>query len=139
LKKIIDGKGYTIQVVEDGAKTAVKSMDIEAFGNEHALIYPGFNLGQNTGYFFNNKLFYPGDNLTSPGKTVDILALPVAGPWLKVGEAIDYALKIKPRLAVPVHDGNLKTPGGEYGIPPRFLKPAGIEFMPLEIGKEYDL
>lgn len=30
---------------------------------------------QNTGYFINDKLFYPGDALTNPNKEIEILAL----------------------------------------------------------------
>lgn len=58
----------------------------------------------NTGFMFEDRFFYPGDAYTDPGCPVEILALPVSGPWVKIGEAIDYALKLKPKVAFPVHD-----------------------------------
>ena len=34
-----------------------------------------------------------------------MLALPVAGPWMKIADAIDFAKAIKARTAFGVHDG----------------------------------
>lgn len=59
---------------------------------------------ENTGYFIDEKLFYPGDAFTDPGRPIDVLALPVAGPWVKISESVDYALALKPRTVFPVHD-----------------------------------
>ncbi len=102
--------------------------------NLHASILPI----QNTGYFISNKLFYPGDTFVNPGKQVEILALPVAGPWLKLPEAIDYALEISPKICFPVHDGILRSPGSAHLIPPKVLETKGIKFEILEIDRKYD-
>ena len=48
-----------------------------------------------TGYMINN-LCYPGDAFTNPNMPIDILALPVAGPWMRIKDAINYALTLKP-------------------------------------------
>jgi L-ascorbate metabolism protein UlaG (beta-lactamase superfamily) len=128
-----------IKVVEDGANIDVKGLLVEAFGNEHIAVYPNIKMPQCTGYFFNNKFFLPGDNFNNPGKSIDVLGLPVSGPWLKISESVDYALNIRPRIAIPVHDANMITPGGEYILPRIVLEPQGIKFMPLELNKEYDL
>ncbi|MCX6731840.1 MAG: hypothetical protein NTX55_02540, partial [Candidatus Parcubacteria bacterium] len=89
-------------------------------------------------YFIANRLFYPGDAFTNPRKQVEILALPVAGPWTRLLDAIDYALEIKPKTCFPVHDGILKSPGTTNRIPPQVLGPKGIKFNILEIDKEYE-
>jgi L-ascorbate metabolism protein UlaG (beta-lactamase superfamily) len=128
-----------IKIVEEGAKIDIKGLLIEAYGNEHMDVYPNIKMPQCTGYFFNNKFFLPGDKFNNPGKSVDILGLPVSGPWLKISESVDYALSIHPRIAIPVHDGNIVIPGGEYKLPSIVLEPQGIKFMPLELNKEYDL
>jgi hypothetical protein len=52
-----------------------------------------------------NRLFYyPGDAFTLPGTPVDTLAVPAAGPWMRIGEAMDFLVAVHPRFAFPVHD-----------------------------------
>lgn len=80
----------------------------------------------------------PGDAFKVPGKPVDVLALPVAGPWCRVRDSIRYALAVKPKKAFPVHDGMIidGRGGSIYGAPAKFLPPAGIEFLALKAGEE---
>ena len=135
--KLLAKEGMTsYTLVEQGDHIEEKGVSIEGFGNEHAVIYKTLPIAQNTGYFIANRLFYPGDALTNPGKQVEILALPVAGPWLKTSEAIDYALEINPKVCFPVHDAVLSHP--DIGIfAPRMILPSkGIALRVLEIGKE---
>ena len=66
---------------------------------------------------------------------MEILALPVAGPWLKLSEAIDYAKEINPKVCFPVHESILKEPGATHRIPPMILEPLGIKFQVIEEGK----
>jgi L-ascorbate metabolism protein UlaG (beta-lactamase superfamily) len=99
-----------VTVVGDGEKTMVKDLLVEGFGKDHAEIYGTMGLVENTGYFVGNKFYFPGDSFHSPGKAVDVLALPVAGPWMKMKDAIDFAKEIKARAAFGVHDGMI-TPG----------------------------
>ena len=96
-------------------------------------------LSANIGLFIDERLWYPGDAFTNPERKVDILALPVSGPWMKIGEAIDYAIEIKPKLCFPVHDGILKKIGTTNTIPPKILEPLGIKFQILEEGKETEI
>ncbi|OGH90131.1 MAG: hypothetical protein A2537_03615 [Candidatus Magasanikbacteria bacterium RIFOXYD2_FULL_36_9] len=136
---LLEKENIVYEVVEDGQQFTLKDVLIEAFGKEHAVIYSTLPTIENTGYFIANKLFYPGDAFTNPGKPVDILALPVAGPWMKLSEAIDYAKEIKPNRCFPVHEGILKMPGATHKIPPTALESVGIEFIVLEIDKEVEI
>ncbi len=136
---MLDKENISYEIVEDKQNYSFKEVLIEAFGDEHTPIYPSLPKMQNTGYFIANKLFYPGDAFTNPGKSVEILALPVAGPWLKLSEAIDYALMLKPRVCFPIHEGILVTPGTTHRIPPMILEPAGIKFTILETGMETEI
>ncbi len=137
--KILDKEEIKYQLIEDGQNKKVKGVLIEGYGNKHAYIYTGWLDVQNTGYFVANKLFYPGDVFYNPGKKVEILALPVAGPWCKISDSIDYALEVKPSICFPVHDGALKVFGGNHKAPATILPEKGIEFIILEIGKETEL
>ena len=98
-----------VQVVGDGESVTLQGILIEGFGTEHALVYPpNMGLVENTGYMVAEKFYFPGDNFHSPNKSVDILALPVAGPWMKLAEAVDFAKLIKARAAFGVHDGMIQ-------------------------------
>ncbi|KKQ39112.1 MAG: Beta-lactamase domain protein [Candidatus Magasanikbacteria bacterium GW2011_GWA2_37_8] len=137
--ELLNQKNISYEAVEDGQSFSFKNVLIEAFGKEHAIIYSTLPSMANTGYFINNKLFYPGDAFTNPGKPVDILALPVAGPWTKLSDAINYAKEINPKQCFPIHDGILKSPGASHTIPPPILESVGIKFIVLEIDKEVEV
>ncbi|MDO8499275.1 MAG: MBL fold metallo-hydrolase [bacterium] len=135
---ILAKEGIPFRVIENGQKFYHDGVGVESFGDVHAEIHSTFPRLQNTGYFIENKLFYPGDALTDPGKPVPILALPVSAPWLKISEAIDYAIKLKPVKCFPVHDGMLAITGGFHKAPAQILPSMGIEFTVLELDKEME-
>lgn len=138
--KLLDQTGINhYQLLEHGQKIEIKGVEIEGYGEKHADMYKTIIPVVNTGYFIQNKLFYPGDAFTNPHKPVDVLALPIAGPWMKLSEAIDYALEIHPKTAFPVHEGILKQPGTTHRIPGDVLPKHGIKFIILEEGKETEL
>ena len=137
VKTILDTENIKSLVLENGNSLKENGLIIEGIGDKHAIIHKSIPQFQNTGYFVNNKLFYPGDSLTLPNREVEILALPVSGPWIKISEAIDYALEIKPKKCFPVHEALLVKPGVAHSIPPTILEPAGIEFIVIEPTKSY--
>jgi L-ascorbate metabolism protein UlaG (beta-lactamase superfamily) len=137
--KILDSEGMPYQSVSDGESAEIKGVIVSAYGVKHAPIFREYEQVENTGYMFGGKLFYPGDSFHNPGFPIDILAFPVTGPWCKISESMDYVLEVKPRVAIPVHDGNLVRHGITNRLPGIFLKEAGIEFIALELGKETEL
>lgn len=130
--------GINFSLLEGGATSTVGEVSVEAFDGKHEEIFEEFGQVQNTGYFIDGKLFYPGDSYIDPKKPVDILALPVAGPWCRIKNSIDYALKIKPRIAFPVHDGQLvrERIGGSHAAPQAVLSKNGISFVAMVEGDE---
>ncbi len=137
--KLLDEQGIKYIKVEDGEEHDFFGISISGFGNMHAKIYEDYGQVQNTGYMI-NELCYPGDSFSIPNKKVEILALPVLGPWMQMSMAIDYAKSLKPRICFPVHDAPLKPFATFiYGIPNHFLEKENIEFKKLEIGKEEEL
>ncbi|OGX30549.1 MAG: hypothetical protein A2787_06980 [Omnitrophica WOR_2 bacterium RIFCSPHIGHO2_01_FULL_48_9] len=134
--KILEKAGIAFELLEHGQSKTVGDVSIEGHGELHAPIYPTVPQVINTGYFISGKFFYPGDALYNPGKPVEILALPVAGPWVKIAEAIDYAKAVKPEIAFPVHDGMLKIIGPFHAVPASALAAAGIGFTVLPEGQE---
>jgi len=122
--KILDKEGIRFNLLSHQDKKVLGGVLIEGLGDKHAEIHPDWPRVENTGYFIGERLFYPGDALYNPARPVEILALPVAGPWLKISEAIEYAKIVRPKTCFPVHDGFYKTKliGAVHRLP---LLPAG--------------
>ena len=127
--KILNEKGIPHEFLERGQEKVINGLKLEGHGDRHADIYETVPVVQNTGYFIGGRLFYPGDALYNPQKSVEILALPVAGPWLKISDSINYAKIIQPKICFPVHDGMLKFLGPVHFLPDKFLTPLGIKFI----------
>lgn len=137
--KILDNEGVPYVLVEQRQKYDLNGVTITGFGDLHAEIYLLFGRVQNTGYTIDN-LCFPGDAFHYPDVEVDILALPVAGPWMVMKDAIEYAKKMKPRVVFPVHDGMIKNFATFiWKIPEALLTPNDIVFKKLEIGVEEDI
>ncbi len=137
--KLLEVENISYRKVEDQESFDFEGINIFGFGDIHDQIYEDYGQVQNTGYMI-DEFCYPGDSLTLPNKKVDILALPVLGPWLLMKDAINYAKEINPKIVFPVHDAPLKPFAGfVYKIPEHFLSKVGIEFKKLEIGKVEEL
>ncbi len=136
---VLNKEGINYEILEEGGSIVYKDILIEAYGDKHAIIYSSIPQIQNTGYFINNKLFYPGDNFINPGKPVQVLALPVAAPWLKISETLDYAQAVHPESWFAAHDAMLKNPDFGSRWPAALLEPMGMKFIKLEIGQETEV
>jgi L-ascorbate metabolism protein UlaG (beta-lactamase superfamily) len=101
-------------------------------GDKHAQMHKSIPLSSNIGYLIDNRLWYPGDAYTNPERPIEILALPVSGPWMKLSEAIDYALLLKPSKVFPVHDGTRIS--SVHVLPEKILKTQGIDFIVMVEG-----
>jgi L-ascorbate metabolism protein UlaG (beta-lactamase superfamily) len=123
-------------VVGDAQSATVAGLLIEGYGKDHAPIYGPINI-ENTGYFVAGKFYFPGDAFHDPKRPIDVLALPVAGPWMKISEAIDFAKQTKPRTAFGVHDGMIVPGFGGFvaTMLQNFLKSDAIEFVALGAGE----
>lgn len=127
--------GIAYELMGNGESREWQGLVVEAQEGLHADMFPGFPRVANTAFRIGERLFYPGDAFIEPNGPVEILALPVAGPWMKLSEAINYALLVKPKVAFPVHDGILKTPGMVHRMPKAVLSERGIDFETLEEGE----
>jgi L-ascorbate metabolism protein UlaG (beta-lactamase superfamily) len=145
--KLLEQENIAHSLLEHGGSVTLYDVLFEGIGEHHATIYQELGQVQNTGFFIDSTLFYPGDAFTDPRlngavgqaqRPIPILALPVAGPWMKISEAIDYAVLLKPTQAFPVHDGILKSPTMMQGMLATILKNEGIDFVPLAEGEEKD-
>jgi len=96
-------RGVKGQLVHDGDVVDL-GVPIGVYGREHAIIHPDLPNVPNVGYLVADRFFYAGDAFTVPDAAVEVLAVPVGAPWMKLSEAVDYLRRVQPRVAVPVHD-----------------------------------
>ncbi len=130
-------EGIEHHIMKHGNVIDLEEIHIEAYGKDHAIMHSSIPPVSNVGFFIENKFFFPGDALTDPEKEIGVLGLPVSGPWMKISEAVDYALKLRPRIAIPMHDA-IKF-GSAHMIPSIVLPKNGIEFIKLEEGGDITL
>ncbi|WP_329563247.1 MBL fold metallo-hydrolase [Kitasatospora sp. NBC_01266] len=135
------GLGAAVTVVGAGDAFEVGGIDVSVHGEWHAVIHPDAPQVGNIGFLLGGgALFHPGDALTVPEHPVRTLLLPMAGPWNKVGELIDYVREVRPTRVLGIHDAVLSEIGrgigerwlGEHGpgtgAPYSYLQPgAGLE------------
>ena len=138
--KLLDPEKIPYEVLEHGGSKTEQGILFEGFGELHQEIYENFGRVQNTGYFIENKFFYPGDAFTNPGKPVEILAVPVAGPWMKVKEAVDYVKAVKPLQTFPVHDAILNPVGLSlfHRVIGMILGENSTKFVPMVEGDSHE-
>ena len=110
---------------------------IEPTGQNHAPIHPDLPPMSNTGFVLDGSVWHPGDAFDAEPREVDVLLLPVGGPFMKISEAIDFARAVSPRVVVPIHQAGLAEIHRQlhYGLL-RNLVPA--EIVVLEEGDAHE-
>ncbi|MCU1415524.1 MAG: fold metallo-hydrolase [Microbacteriaceae bacterium] len=120
--------------VAAGERIDVGGSAIEIVGEKHAPIYENIPGSANVAYLIDGGAFYhPGDSFEVPAVKVDVLALPIGGPWMKLADAIDYLRAVKPRIAVPIHEANWTQEGTAHFMIGHFT-PEGTTFSPVQRG-----
>ncbi|MEJ7635514.1 MBL fold metallo-hydrolase [Aeromicrobium sp.] len=121
--------------VSDEDALEVAGVRIELTGQTHASIHPDLPSVSNTGFILDGEVWHPGDAFDAEPRKVDVLLLPVGGPWMKIAEAVDFARAVAPRVIVPIHQGGLADVHRQlhYGLL-RNLVPS--ELVVLEEGVE---
>jgi L-ascorbate metabolism protein UlaG (beta-lactamase superfamily) len=91
--------------VQSGESFHAAGLPVQAFGGLHAVIHPEIPRVPNLGFLIDESLYHPGDSFDVPGDVeVEVLFVPVSGPWLKVAESIDFVRAVRPRRVYALHD-----------------------------------
>ena len=106
-------EGYTAQAVRADETVKVGDFTVRFTGGQHATIHPSYPTIANLGVVVDDALYYPGDSFSLPEATIHTLALPVAAPWMKIAEAMDFLSAVKPIRVFPTHDAILSQTGQE--------------------------
>lgn len=92
----------------DGNEVRIGDVTLRGVGAIHAEITPQLPRVNNVGIVVTApgepSLFHPGDTYEYAPAGIDVLALPLAAPWAKVSETIDFVQRVRPRTMFPIHD-----------------------------------
>jgi L-ascorbate metabolism protein UlaG (beta-lactamase superfamily) len=122
----VEGLPQSRTVVQVGDQLAFGATTIDVLGGLHAAVYDDVPGCTNAAYLIDSGAFlHPGDSFFVPNQDVDVLAVAVDGPWLKLAEAVDYVRAVAPRVAVPIHEGETTDPAKYAGMLTAF-SPAGV-------------
>lgn len=101
-----------VQAVTAGETVDIGGFHVRFTGGEHARIFPNIPVCANLGILVDGgELYYPGDSFALPDVAVVTLALPVAAPWLKLSEALDFLSAVHPKTVLATHDALLSDEG----------------------------
>lgn len=94
----------------------------------------------NRAFTVDKVLTHPGDSY-QPSTTAPVLGLPLLTPWGSTFKSMEFAKRLAPRQAVPLHDFYLSETGREwiYGMAKKVLAQSNIELVPLAWGAGYTL
>jgi L-ascorbate metabolism protein UlaG (beta-lactamase superfamily) len=113
----LEGLSGVVHPVVPGDEFTAAGFQVRTYGGLHAIIHPEIPRIANVGFFIEGTggrggVYHPGDSYDVPTDAeVDTLLVPVAGPWMKMAEAIDFARQVAPRRAYALHDGVLNDVG----------------------------
>lgn len=132
---VVEKLGLTARAVTAGDAFELGGAAITVVGGQHATIYGDYPGITNSAYLVEHGAFYhPGDALHVPEQAVDVLGVPIAAPWLKVAESVEFVRAVKPRVAVPIHEKLLANPELGYGWLKNFTSDV-TPLKPLALGE----
>ncbi len=138
--KLLQVEGLAYQHITAGDTMDIAGFRVQGLEAAHGAI--PFPAPQNLAYAVNNKFLHPGDSLATPeGTQCDVLALPIAGPWLTLVDALTLAKQIRPRIVIPIHDVFIKDffLDRMYQMCQKILVDEEIDFQPLGIGESLEV
>ncbi len=97
--------------VTPGQRFTAAGVEVTATGGRHATIHGGLPDCANLGYLVEDAVYHPGDSLHPPGRRVGTLLVPAQASWLKLTEAIDFAVTAAATRTVAIHDAQLNERG----------------------------
>lgn len=118
-----------------------REISVDVIPGQHAEIHPEIARPQNICYVVNGvsgmRVAFTGDSLEYYGDLhrVDVMLAPIAAPWSKIGETIDFVRRTNPKRFVPLHDAILSAEGRALFKRQIIAHlPQGTEFLEWESG-----
>ncbi|WP_030160027.1 MBL fold metallo-hydrolase [Glycomyces sp. NRRL B-16210] len=99
-----------VSVVSEGDAVPEAGTEVKVLGRHHAVVLPDLPRVPNVGYLVDG-VFHPGDAFTVPDFPIRLLLAPVAAPWSKIAEVVDYLRAVDAPAVIPIHDASLSDIG----------------------------
>ena len=139
-------------IVQNGSVQEIEGFRLEFFGENHASILDGQIPCQNIGVLINGTVINPGDSFDLPTKfdgvtagaqpdaRPKVLLAPLAAPWCKVAESVDFVRRAQPLTVIPFHDAVLSDLGKGFNnnVLKSACETASINFAPLKFGENLE-
>ena len=134
-------KDYAVTTVAEGDTAEIGAFTLAFYGSKHAVIHSSIPVIDNVGVLVNDELWCGGDSYTVPPVEVGTAAVPSGAPWLKIGEAMDYAAELKAKRVIPTHDMVLSVIGKGFSNArlTTVVEANGGEYFALEPGEGIDV
>lgn len=131
------GLECTMEYAMPGEVINIEGFAIQAFDVPHERI--PIECPHNMGYKINDTVYHPGDSylVSSSLGSVKVLLLPNGGPWATTKQTVEFAEKIKPVMAIPIHDAMHKDFWLERlnGSMAGWMQERGVEYKVLGPGE----
>ncbi len=94
----------------------------------------------NRAWTIDGVITHPGDSY-GPTRTAPVLALGLLTPWGSTTKTLEFARKLAPQQAIPVHDFYLSESGRGWinGVAKHVLAEADIEVVTLDWGESFTI
>jgi L-ascorbate metabolism protein UlaG (beta-lactamase superfamily) len=134
-----------VHEVVPGDVLEIAGTQVTIGGGAHAEIHPEVpRLAMNVTYLVQvdgGRVYHPGDSYEAPATVpdggLDVLLVPVSGPWTRLREGIDFARAVPAGAVVPIHDALLSEIG--HTLTARWLDTARLggeyRYAHLQIGE----
>ncbi|MDP9092728.1 MAG: MBL fold metallo-hydrolase [Actinomycetota bacterium] len=118
--------GEQVVAVGPGEQLDAGGFSVRTYGGQHALIYAAIPTVPNVGYLVEDAVYHPGDSFFVPPVSVETLLVPLAAPWSKISEVIDFVIAVRAPRVHQIHDGTLNDAG--VGLVERHVTRFGAEY-----------
>ncbi|NLG22522.1 MAG: MBL fold metallo-hydrolase [Actinomycetales bacterium] len=108
-------QAHRLESMSSGTDILLGPVTLSPVGQRHAVIHDYVPRIDNTGVVLRAEgepsVFHPGDALDAEPGDVDVLLVPLNAPWARIGDTVEFARRIAPARAIPIHDGLLNDNG----------------------------
>jgi len=134
--EIVNGASVAVA----GDTRDVAGFQLSFFGRDHAAIIPGQVPCDNIGVVVDGLLVNPGDSFDLPEVQAKVILAPIAAPWCRVSETIDFVKNARAQVVIPFHDAVLSELG--MGFNCNWVKNAcaeiGAKFVQLGLNESFE-
>lgn len=108
------------QALAADSSVTIGGLTIAAVGGLHAVIHRDIPRVGNVGVVLSAEgeptVFHPGDSLEAIPAGIDLVAVPLHGPWAAMKEHIDFLRALRAPSGFPIHDGLVNERGWQLAF-----------------------